>query len=57
MKTKSLLTIFLIAAMIAAVSGCLSEKPKDTEPVEITFSAAVSLQDALTDAGAQIQKN
>jgi ABC-type molybdate transport system substrate-binding protein len=37
--------------------GCLSEKPEDNKPAEITLSAAVSLQDALTDAGAQFQKN
>jgi molybdate transport system substrate-binding protein len=52
MKIKYLLTIFLIAA----ASGCLSENPKDTAPVEITFSAAVSLQDALKDIGEEFQK-
>ncbi|MDD5616768.1 MAG: molybdate ABC transporter substrate-binding protein [Candidatus Methanoperedens sp.] len=57
MKINHLTTIFLIAAVVAAASGCLSEKPKDTKPVEITFSAAVSLQDALKEIGAQFQKN
>jgi molybdate transport system substrate-binding protein len=57
MKINHLITIFLIAAFVAAASGCLSEKPKDTKPVEITFSAAVSLQDALKEIGAQFQKN
>ncbi len=55
MKIKHLITIFLIAAV--AASGCLSEKPEGNKPVDITFSAAVSLQDALMDAGAQFQKN
>jgi len=55
MKTKSLLSIFLIAVMIAAVSGCLSEKPKDTKPVEITVSAAISLSDAFKDIGTEFQ--
>ncbi|MCZ7402065.1 MAG: hypothetical protein O8C61_07570 [Candidatus Methanoperedens sp.] len=50
MKMKRLITILLIAAVVAAASGSLSEKPKDTKPVEITFSAAISLQDALTYA-------
>jgi molybdate transport system substrate-binding protein len=57
MKTKSLLTIFLIAAMMAVVSGCLSEKPKDNKPVEITVSAAISLSDAFKDLGTEFQKN
>ncbi len=57
MKTKSLLTIFLIAAMIASVSGCLSEKSKDTKPVEITVSAASSLSDAFKDIETEFQKN
>jgi len=52
MKTKSLLTIFLIAAMIAAVSGCLS----GNKPVEITVSAASSLTDAFKDIGTEFQK-
>ncbi len=55
MNTK-LLTIFLIAAIIAAVSGCLSEKPTENKPVEITFSAAISLSDALKDMGTEFQK-
>lgn len=57
MKTKSLLTIFLIAAMIASVSGCLSGNPKDNKPVEITVSAASSLSDAFKDIGTEFQKN
>ncbi len=57
MKINHLITIFLIAAVAAAASGCLSEKPTDNKPVEITFSAAVSLQDALKDIGAEFQKN
>jgi len=57
MKINRLITIFLIAALIAGASGCLSEKPNDKKPVEITFSAAISLQDALTEAGAQFTKN
>ncbi len=57
MKTKSLLTIFLIAAMVAAVSGCLSGKPTDNKPVEITVSAASSLSDAFKDIGTEFQKN
>lgn len=56
MKIKSLLTIFLIATMIVAASGCLSEKPKETKPTEITFSAAISLSDALKDMGTEFQK-
>lgn len=55
MKTKSLLTIFLIAALIAAISGCLSDKPKDNRPVEITVSAAISLSDAFKDLGTEFQ--
>jgi molybdate transport system substrate-binding protein len=55
MYTKSLQTIFLIAALIVAVSSCLFEKPKDNKPVEITFSAAISLQDALMEIGAKFQ--
>jgi molybdate transport system substrate-binding protein len=57
MNIKHLITILLVAIIVAAASGCLSEKPKDNKPVEITFSAAVSLQDALKDAGMQFQKN
>jgi len=57
MKINHLITIFLIAAVAAAASGCLSEKPTDIKPVEITFSAALSLQDALKEIGAQFQKN
>ncbi len=58
MKINHLKSIFLIATVIAATSGCLSEKPMDNnKPVEITFSAAVSLQDALKEIGAQFQKN
>jgi molybdate transport system substrate-binding protein len=56
MKTKYLITVFLVAAMIAAVSGCLSEKPKDNKPVEITVSAAMSLSDVFKDIGAGFQK-
>lgn len=56
MKTKSLLTIFLIAAMIAAVSGCLSGKQNDNK-LEITVSAAISLSDAFKDLGTEFQKN
>jgi molybdate transport system substrate-binding protein len=62
-----LITIFFIAAFVAAASGCLSEKtsdiktteikPTDIKPVEITFSAASSLQDAMKEAGAQFAKN
>ncbi len=57
MKTKSLLIIFLIAAMIAAVSGCLSGKSINNQPVEITVSAASSLSDAFKDVGTEFQKN
>jgi molybdate transport system substrate-binding protein len=57
MKTKSLLIIFLIAAMIAAVSGCLSGESKDNKPVEITVSAASSLTDAFKYIGTEFQKN
>ncbi|VVB89032.1 Bacterial extracellular solute-binding protein [uncultured archaeon] len=57
MKPMYLIKILLIIAMIAAVSGCLSEKPKDNKPVEITVSAAISLQDALKDIGMEYQKN
>lgn len=53
MNINHLPTISLIAAVVAAASCSLSEKPEDNKPVEITFSAAVSLQDALKDAGAQ----
>ncbi len=56
MKTKYLLTLFLIVTAIAAASGCLSEKQKDNKPVEITVSAAISLQDAFKDMGAEFQK-
>lgn len=57
MKINHLITIFLIATVVAAASGCLSEKPKDNKPVEITVSAAASLQDAMKDIGAEFQKN
>jgi molybdate transport system substrate-binding protein len=55
MKINHLITIFLIAAVVAAASGCLSEKPTDIKPVELTFSAAISLQDALKEIGTQFQ--
>jgi molybdate transport system substrate-binding protein len=55
MKINHLITIFLIAAVAAAASGCLSEKPTDIKPVELTFSAAISLQDALKEIGTQFQ--
>ena len=48
---------FLDCCSCCAASGCLSEKPTDTKPVEITFSAASSLQDVMKDIGAQFQKN
>jgi molybdate transport system substrate-binding protein len=54
---KNLLTLFLISAMIIAVSGCLIEKPQDNKPVEITVSAASSLSDAFKDMGTGFQKN
>jgi molybdate transport system substrate-binding protein len=57
MNRKHLVTIFFIAAVAAAVSGCLYEKPTDNKPVEITVSAAASLQDAMMEAGGQFQKN
>ncbi len=56
MKTKYLLTVFLIAAIIAAVSVYIYWKPNDSKPVEITVSAAISLQDAFKDIGANFQK-
>ena len=66
MNIKQLITIFFIAAFVAAVSGCLSEKtsdiktteikPTDVKPVEIMFSAASSLQDAMKDIGAEFRK-
>jgi molybdate transport system substrate-binding protein len=56
MKTKYLLTFLLIVTAIAAASGCLSEKQNDNKPVEITVSAAISLQDAFKDIGAEFQK-
>ncbi len=58
MKKKYLLTFFLVAALIAAVftSGWLSGKLNGNKPAEITFSAAISLQDALKDMGTQFQK-
>jgi molybdate transport system substrate-binding protein len=56
MNIKHLITIFLIVAVVAAASGCLSEKSVDNKPVEITVSAAASLQDVMKDAGAQFQK-
>jgi molybdate transport system substrate-binding protein len=56
MKTKYLITVFLVAAMIAAVSGCLSEKQNDNKPVEITVSAASSLSDVFKDMGTEFQK-
>lgn len=55
MKINQLIKIFLIAALAAAASGCLSEKPEDNKPVEITVSAAASLQDALKEIGTQFQ--
>ena len=55
MKIMYLLTIFLIVIAIAT-AGYLSEKPKENEPVEITVSAAISLQDAFRDMGAEFQK-
>ena len=57
MNIKHLKTIFLIATVLTAASGCVSEKPKDNKPVEITFSAASSLQDAMKDVGAEFSKN
>lgn len=67
MNIKQFITIFFIAAIVAAASGCLSEKtsdiktteikPTEIKPVEIMFSAASSLQDAMKDAGEQFQKN
>jgi molybdate transport system substrate-binding protein len=57
MKINHLITIFLIAAIVAAASGCLSEKPSENKPVEITFSAAASLQDAMKDVGTEFAKN
>ena len=58
MKTRYLLTIFLIASMIAGVatSGCLYAKSNSNKPVEITVSAAISLSDALKDMGTEFQK-
>ncbi|VVB85915.1 Molybdate/tungstate-binding protein WtpA [uncultured archaeon] len=56
MNEKHLITVFLVAAMIAAVSGCLSEKQKVDKPVEITVSAASSLQDTFKDMGTDFQK-
>jgi molybdate transport system substrate-binding protein len=56
MKTKYLITVFLVAVMITAASGCLSEKQKDNNPVEITVSAAASLQDAFKELGTGFQK-
>ncbi len=55
--SEKFITIFLIAAMIAAVSGCLSGKQNDNKPVEITISAAISLSDAFKDLGTEFQKN
>jgi len=55
--SEKFITIFLIAAMIAAVSGCLSGKQNDNKPVEITVSAASSLSDAFKDIGTEFQKN
>ncbi len=57
MNINHLITIFLIAAVVVAASGYLSEKPKYNKPAEITFSAVVSPWDALKDAGAQFQEN
>ncbi len=56
MNTKYLITIFLVAAMIAGVSGCLSGNQKDNKPVEITVSAASSLSDTFKEIGAEFQK-
>lgn len=57
MNIKHLITIFYIAAVVAAASGCLSEKPEENTPVEITFSSASSLQDAMKEIGTQFRKN
>ncbi len=55
MGKKYFLIIFLIA--ITVVAGFfLSERSKETKPVEITVSAAISLQDAFKDIGANFQK-
>lgn len=56
MNIKQLILIFVIAAVAAAASCCISEKPVDNKPVEITISAAASLQDAMMEAGEQFQK-
>lgn len=60
MAIKSLfekfITVFLIAAMITTVSGCLSGKSINNQPVEITVSAASSLSDAFKDLGTEFQK-
>ncbi len=55
MEKKYLLIIFLIAITIVA-GFFLSERTKETNPVEITVSAAISLQDAFKDIGANFQK-
>jgi molybdate transport system substrate-binding protein len=55
--SEKFITIFLIAAMIAAVSGCLSGKQNDNKPVEITVSAASSLSDVFKDLGTEFTKN
>ncbi len=57
MKINHLITVLFITAVVAAASGCLSEKPADLKLMEITISAASSLQDVMKDAGAQFQKN
>ncbi len=55
MEKKYFLIFFLI--VIATATGFfLSEKPKETKPVEITVSAAISLQNAFKDIGANFQK-
>ena len=54
--SEKFIRIFLIAAMIAAVSGCLSGKQNDNKPLEITVSAASSLSDAFNDLGTEFTK-
>lgn len=48
MKIINLIPIFLMAII---VSGCLSEKPKENEPAEITVAAAADLYNAFTEIG------
>ncbi len=47
MRTLLLLLIILIAAVL----GCLSEKPQNNEPVEINVAAAADLYNAFTEIG------